>query len=147
MKNIVRLCLCLLFLSCNVDNSSKIQVLEKENDSLKAILKNKFIFDNASFRIIPTHKKSRESGTDFVGEVVMVGFNNEDVLIYGDYDISHRKFIKSDTIRGRQGAYEFNTDGKQSEVDFYVQIKSVYNSKTYDSILTYPYESLLKLKE
>ncbi len=124
------------------------EILKSKNDSLTNIIQNKFIFDNADLRIIPSIKNSKTIDSKFEGEIVIVGYNNSDItLVNGNWNFKKLRFENADTIRNHQGAYKIKLDRiKNDTLNFYVKIDKKYGSRGYDSIMSYPYNSFWKLK-
>ncbi|WP_196894733.1 hypothetical protein [Aureivirga marina] len=84
-KEIILLLASILLLSCNSDrnNLEIIQKLEKERDSLKTIidtLNTKYIFDNASIRLIVDKDSIEKIGSEYKGEFVFVGYNEKSIV-------------------------------------------------------------------
>src|SRR5690606_21933639 len=69
-----------LFLGCNGSNESlTIKNLQIRNDSLEnilSIMNQKYIFDSIAIRDIPSYKNSYQKGTEIMGEIVIVGYSN-----------------------------------------------------------------------
>src|SRR5690606_35447860 len=148
MEKLLPLIFAILLTSCNSDQTNsqlknEMAVLVKENDSLRDIMKNKYLFDHINFRIIPSEETPDYSDNGFKGQLVIVGYNNIDFVLMGDYGVEKRGFSKADTLKVRRGNYEFavgNTVTK--EVRFGIELNKAFCSKTYDSIMTVPYEYL-----
>ena len=142
----------LFFLSCKNDElpqlRNEILNLKEQNDSLSNIIKNKFIFDNADLRIIPSIKNSKTIDSEFEGEIVIVGYNNADItLIDGKWNYKKSRYENGDTIKNHQGAYKLKLDRIKNEtINFVVKIDNKYGSRGYDSIMTYPYQGFWRLK-
>jgi len=151
---IINLLLILSLISCTdkfseIDTSKKIQLLVKENDSLKNILKSKYLFDYIKFNIIPSEETPEYNENEFKGKFVVLGYNKSDfLLVNGKFDYENRKFINSDTIYNNyKGDYEFSMKKeKNDKLMFYIDIDKRYGSKTHDTIIRMPYKSLWKMK-
>ncbi|PNQ72421.1 hypothetical protein C1T31_11545 [Hanstruepera neustonica] len=152
MKIVIFLLLSIFLFKCKNDEVFKlkdeISSLKAENDSLNNIIRNKFIFDNADLRIIPSIKNSKTLDSKFEGELVIVGFNDDDITILnGEWNYKNSQYENGDTIKNHYGAYKLNLDKvKNDTLNFYVKIDNKYGSRSYDSIMSYPYEGFWKLK-
>jgi hypothetical protein len=124
-----------------------IKSLKIENDSLKNFIKDKFIFDHAQVRIIPSLKNSKEIGPEFYGEIVIVGFNQSDYTVFdGQINIKDFKLKNGDTISNKLGGYKFKVNRiKNDTVNFHVITDRKNGGKTLDDIWSYPYNSLWEL--
>ena len=147
MRKLILLIFVILVSSCKSDKNTQaekeIALLKKENDSLKNIIKNKYLFDHIGFRLIPSAATSEYNDKKFEGDFVIVGYNRNDLVIKGDFDDQKWRIKNSDTLKARNGNYNFSVEnGETKEVSFDIQLENTADSKTHDSIITVPYKYL-----
>ncbi len=153
MRKIILLLLLTLTFSCkkevsDFDAHEQMKQLKEENDSLKNILKSKYLFDNIHFKIIPSDETPEYNENEFKGKFVVVGYNKSDfLLLNGLYDYKSREFINCDTIHNKNGVYEFTLKNEEPNSKlFYIDLDETFGSKTHDSIINIPYKYLWKNK-
>lgn len=112
----------ILFLGCNTSNESlTIKDLQLKNDSLKEIISQmnqKYIFDSIAIRDIPSYKNIYEKNTEIIGEIVIVGYNNNqktnvvlaDSIVYKP----NIKLYNPDTLKMKNGGYVYTKELKDS---------------------------------
>gem|GEM_PF-5945176 len=86
--------------------------LQRKNDSLTTILdtlKTKFIFDRVYIRQIPSTENSDKPGSKYKGEFVFVGYNKEDVVLFGNDKDNFSNAQPISVRKGALGAYGFET--------------------------------------
>ncbi|MCK7591231.1 hypothetical protein M0G43_11650 [Subsaxibacter sp. CAU 1640] len=143
--------LLLLILSCSNTELKKLKAdfnsLKIENDSLKNFIKDKYIFDHAQVRIIPSLKNSKEIGPEFYGEIVIVGFNQSDYTLFGgQINLKDFKLENADTIINKSGGYKFEVSKiKNDTVNFHIRTDTKNGGKNFDDIWSYPYNNLWEL--
>ena len=87
---IINLLVLVLFMSCEKNTeklNSENESLKRANDSLLDItnqLKNKFIFDQASIRLIPSEKNSNKLGSFYEGTFVIIAYNKSDKVLFSE---------------------------------------------------------------
>lgn len=123
--------LTLFIFSCNKNETIKtIEILNKENDSLRTILKeikNKYIFDSISIRDIPSYKNSYQLNSEVMGEIVFVGFNYNknskmNVIMVDSFAYNPSKTLYNpDTLKMVNGGYIYKK--KLTSID--TQLKGV----------------------
>ena len=92
----------LTFFSCNnINNTEKplleIEHLKAENDSLKSILSElntKYVFDNITFREIPSMKNTLTLNSDYETELVIVGYNyiKDSIMQFSETQYNNKNF-------------------------------------------------------
>ncbi|MEJ4086925.1 hypothetical protein [Galbibacter orientalis] len=140
--------LILVISSCTDINQTENRIAEMENlrtenDSLKKIvaeIKNKYVFDSISMRDIPSYKNSYEVNSNFKGEIVFVGYNNDiqntNVIIIDSITYNPKKLFNPDTLKLKNGGfhYELKMDSERVYWKAAIQTKHKYG-KEYQGIL------------
>lgn len=118
-KNVVIISICsFLLIAC--ENSSQRQIIEElkiKNDSLSSILNvlnKKYIFDSISIRDIPSFQNTYRRNSNVVGEIVIVGFNNNQKtnVVFSD-SISYNPEIRlhnPDTLEMKNGGFIYSKE-------------------------------------
>jgi hypothetical protein len=134
MKRIILVILTLMLFSCNNNNEElnlEISRLKKANDSLSKItnsLKDKFVFDEARVKIIPSENNTNKIGSEYNGVFVVVAYNKNDNVEFSTefdkgngFDLANPEILKRDF-----DGYHFKMKLKEKENDihFRVNIKS-----------------------
>lgn len=118
-----------ILIGCN--NSDKLAFenisLKKENDSLKEILKTKFIFDDVKIRIIPSENNTNRIGSEYVGEYVLAAYNKLDIVEFTTELKPNGAFVNPKSLTRKFGGYLFET--KLSKKQNYLHCKIKTNSK------------------
>jgi len=112
----------ILFLGCSKLNESlTIKDLQIKNDSLKEIISEmnqKYIFDSIAIRDIPSHKNRYEKDTEIIGEIVIVGYNNNQrtnvVLADSITYMPNIKLYNPDTLKIKNGGFVYSRILKDS---------------------------------
>lgn len=87
MKKLVLL-LSIVFISCdkNIEKlNSEIESLKQKNDSLLKItnaLDDKFVFDEARIKVVPSEKNSNKLGSKYEGTFVIEAYNKSDEVLF-----------------------------------------------------------------
>ena len=121
------------FSSCN-DNSeqlrNQVKKLEATNDSLLNItnsLKDKFVFDQARVKIVPSEKNSNKIGSEYVGTFVVIAYNERDEILFST-EMDKSNFELKNPIKLKRGfdGYEFKMNLKQkvNDIHFKVNLKN-----------------------
>ena len=95
--------------ACNEQTqvTHELESLRQENDSLKQIvnsLNDKYIFDKVYARIIPSEDNTNEIGSEYQGEFVFVGYNENDRVIFSP----NLRGENSDTLTPAYAGYKFS---------------------------------------
>ncbi|MDQ5930041.1 MAG: hypothetical protein QG594_1824 [Bacteroidota bacterium] len=134
MKKIILL-LPIIFLSCNnnTDKMNKeIGKLRNINDSLLAItsgLKDKYIFDEARIKIIPSEKNTNKLGSDYEGTFVVIAYNKTDEVFFSKKldSVNGLQLMSPETLKKDFEGYHFNFKLNEKENDIHFTIKSSNN--------------------
>ena len=139
---IIVLLICLSSCNNNDDKISiltrEVQKLNKENYDLKEIIRNKYIFDTAEIRIIPSKNKLKNKSLK--GEIVVVAYNK--------LDSAKIKTSRNSEYLNQQienSSFKYNIEKKENEaMTIYITLDSglEYGSKNLDYILEVPYYNL-----
>ena len=136
MKKIILFIFSLTAISCNRNNeelNSEINQLKKINDSLINItnsLKDKFVFDEAIVKIIPSEKNTNKIGSEYNGDFVVIGYNkNAQVEFSTKLDRKNGiEFINPEILKRDSDGYHFKMrlTEKENDIHFRVNLKSKF---------------------
>lgn len=145
MKYPIYLFTIVLLISCTKENTNvtEMQKLKLENDSLKAILKNKFVFDDVKVRMIPSAKNTNEIGSIHDGEFVIIAYNKADSIEFSTQMNDKDVFINPQNLKRHFGGYKYSfpLTSKETEINFHIKTKSkigfnwVLNSGTFSDVV------------
>lgn len=140
----------ILFLGCNKSNESlTIKDLQIKNDSLIEIISEmnqKYIFDSIAIRDIPSYKNRYEKGTEIIGEIVIVGYNNNQKtnVVLAD-SITYKPNIKlynPDTLKIKNGGFVYSKNLKDS-----LNLQGLINvGNRYGKSHQFLYNTIIKVK-
>ncbi len=143
MKKLVLL-ISIVFISCdkNVEKlNSEIAMLKQTNDSLRKItsgLKDKFIFDKARIKVIPSEKNSNKLGSYYEGTFVIAAYNKfDEVMFSNELDNSNGlELINPQSLVKDDVGYRFKFKLKQKENAIHFCIKSSSSiGKSFDGVI------------
>jgi hypothetical protein len=141
-----------LFLGCNGSNESlTIKNLQRRNDSLEnilSIMNQKYIFDSITIRDIPSYKNSYQKGTEIMGEIVIVGYSNNNqktnvVLADSIAYAPNIKLYNPDTLIMKNGGFVYFKELQDS-----LSLKGLINvGNKYGKSHQFLYNTMIKAKK
>lgn len=131
MKKLILL-LAVTFISCgknSEDLNSQIDKLKRTNDSLLKItngLKDKYIFDEAKVKVIPSEKNSNKLGSDYEGTFVVTAYNKSDIVLFSNElnESNGLELVNPKSLHRDYEGYHFKFKLNQKENDIHFSLKS-----------------------
>ena len=141
MKSLLLL-LSIVFISCdkNIEKlNSEIDFLKQKNDSLLKItsaLEDKFIFDEARIKVVPSEKNSNKLDSNYEGTFVIEAYNKSDEVLFSNNLDDSNELINPQSLKNDDGRYSFRFKLTQKENRVYFLIKSSNSiGKSFDGII------------
>lgn len=141
MKKLVLL-LSIVFISCdkNIEKlNSEIESLKQKNDSLLKItnaLEDKFVFDEARIKVVPSEKNSNKLGSKYEGTFVIEAYNKSDEVLFSNNLDDSNELVNPQALKNDDGVYpfEFKLTPKENRVYFIIK-NSNSIGKSFDGII------------
>ena len=115
--------------------------LKTENDSLRELIAENFLFENVGFKIIPSENTPQFNNKKFQGKILIYGYNEGDRIWINKKNKQNES--TEDTIMNKSGMYNFSVNSSDTdEISLIIDLEFKKGSRTYDSIIYIPYRSL-----
>lgn len=143
MKKIILL-LSVTFISCGKNSdelNSEILKLKQTNDSLLNItnsLKDKYIFDEAKIKVIPSEKNINKVGSDYEGTFVITAYNKSDNVLFSTElnESNGLELVNPQSLNRDYDGYRFKFKMNKKENDIHFSLKSSSKiGKNFDGIV------------